>query len=96
MAILKNSEAREILNLFELELNLLIQMNKLEKMAIRKRISNTILPLLEMDIHQVTVFMDIIEQKLHDLFDLFVDGYEFRKKLEKKISKMFKKRHWNS
>ena len=78
--------------MFEYELNLLLRINKLEKMEIRKRVKDVILPISEMDIKKANIFMEIVEEKLHDVFDLFIDGYEFRKKLERKLSKKFQNR----
>jgi hypothetical protein len=36
-----------------------------------------------MDIERPAIFMDIIEKKLHDILDLFLDGYEFGKNEQK-------------
>ncbi len=76
--------------MFENELNLLIRIDKLEKMEIRKIIKDVIIPISEMDIKKPNIFMDIVEEKLHDVFDLFIDGYEFRKKLERKLTEKLK------
>ena len=90
MASLKKKDIREILKMFENELNLLIRIDKLEKMEIRKKIKDVIIPISEMDIKKPNIFMDIVEEKLHDVFDLFIDGYEFRKKLERKLTEKLK------
>ena len=90
MATLNTKDIGEILKLFENELNLLLRMDKLEKMEIRKRIKDVIVPMLELDIQRPNIFMDIVEEKLHDVFDLFIDGYEFRKKLERKLTEKLK------
>jgi formylmethanofuran dehydrogenase subunit C len=90
MASLKKKDIREILKMFENELNLLIRIDKLEKMEIRKIIKDVIIPISEMDIKKPNIFMDIVEEKLHDVFDLFIDGYEFRKKLERKLTEKLK------
>ena len=90
MAHLSNRDIQDILKLFENELNLLIRKNKLEKMEIRKRIKDAVGPISEMDIRNSQIFMDIVEEKLHDIFDLFVDGYEFRRKLERKMTEILK------
>jgi hypothetical protein len=85
MASLKKRDIQDIIKLFEDELNLLIRLDKLEKMGIRKKVKDVIIPMLEMDIRKPNIFMEIVEEKLHDVFDLFIDGYEFRKKLERKV-----------
>lgn len=78
--------------MFEYELNLLIRMDRLKKMETRKRIKDVIIPLSGMGIKKPNIFMDIVEEKLHDVFDLFIDGYEFRKKLERKLTEILKNR----
>ncbi len=90
MASLNKKDIGEILKLFENELNLLIRIDKLEKMEIRKRIKDVIIPMLEMDIQKPNIFMEIVEEKLHNVFELFIDGYEFRKKLERKVIEKLK------
>ncbi len=90
MGSLNNKDIQEILKLFENELSLLIRLDKFEKMEIRKRIKDAIIPVSEMDIKRSNIFMDIFEEKLHDIFNLFIDGYEFRKKLERKLSEKLK------
>ena len=90
MATLNTKDIGEILKLFENELNLLMRIDKLEKMEIRTRIKDVIAPMLELDIQRPNIFMDIVEEKLHDVFDLFIDGYEFRKKLERKLTEKLK------
>lgn len=62
LASLKDTDVDEILNLFKKEIDLLIQMYKLEKMKISKKIPHAVLPFLAMDIQQPPIFMDIIEQ----------------------------------
>ena len=79
--------------MFENELNLLIRLDKLKKMEIRKRIKDAIIPISDMDIRKPNIFMDIVEDKLHHVFDLFIDGYEFRKKLERKLTEKLKDKH---
>ena len=91
MASLNKKDIGEILKLFENELNLLIRIDKLEKMEIRKKIKDVVIPMSEMDIKKPNIFMDIIEEKLHDVFDLFIDSYELRKKLERKLTEKLKR-----
>ena len=94
MAALNTKDIQEILKLFENELNLLVRIDKFEKMEIRKRIKDAIVPISEMDFRQSNILMNIVEEKLHDIINLFIDGYEFRKKLERKlIEKIKNKRH---
>jgi hypothetical protein len=86
MAKLSKNDMQEIMKLFDHELNLLIRIDRLEKMDFRKKINNIVLPILEMDIPHPTIFMDIVEDRLYDVLNMFIDGYEFRKKLERKVT----------
>ena len=81
---------QEIMKLFEDELSLLIRMDRIEKMDLRQRINNVVLPILEMNIPNSKFFMDIVEDRLNDVVKLFTDGYEFKKKLERKVRKKLK------
>jgi hypothetical protein len=90
MVFLKEQDIQEIMKMFEHELSLLIRMDRVQKMEIRKRITDVILPLSAMGIQQPKIFMDIVEDKLHDLIKIFLDGYEFKKKLARKVEKKFK------
>lgn len=90
MPSLSDNDIREILKMFEDQLNLLIRMDKLEKMDVRKKIMDVILPIFKLDIREPKIIMEIVEDKLHDVFDLFIDGYEFKKKLARKITEKLK------
>lgn len=81
----KEKAIQEILELFENQLNLLSRKDRLEKMEIRKRIRDVIQPTIRMDIRQPEIYMEIIEDKLEDVINLFFDGTEFKKKLASKI-----------
>ena len=54
-------------------------------MEIRRRIRDVIQGTIRMDIRHPEIYMEIIEDKLDDVFNLFFDGTEFKKKLAKKI-----------
>jgi hypothetical protein len=90
MVFLKEQDIQEIMKMFEHELSLLIRMDKVQKMEIRKRITDVILPLSSMGIQQPKIFINIVEDKLHDLIEIFLDGYEFKKKLARKVEEKFK------
>ena len=68
-------------------------MDKLEKMKLRKEISDTVRPVLATGIRQPKIFMEIMEDKLRRVFDLFIDGYDFRKKLERKFREEIKQKN---
>ncbi len=78
------------MKMFEHELSLLIRMDNVQKMEVRKKIRDVILPLSAMGIQQPKIFMEIVEDKLHDLIEIFLDGYEFKKKLARKVEEKFK------
>lgn len=90
MAKLRKKDIQQILKLFEDELNLLIRQDKLEKMRIRKEIKDAVMPMAMLDIREAKIFMDIVEEKLHDVLDQFLDGYEFRKKLHREVAEILK------
>ena len=89
-SINKQKAIQEILELFENQLSLLIRMDKLEKMEIRKRIRDIVLSTMGMDIRHPKILMNIMEEKLQDVLNLFQDGLGFRKKLARKIDQKFK------
>ncbi len=90
MATLNRQDILEILKMFEDQFGLLFRIDRLEKMEIRKKTKDAVMPLAGMDIKHASIFMDILEEKLHDVFPLFVDGYEFRKKIERKVTEILK------
>jgi hypothetical protein len=86
----KEKAIQEILELFESQLNLLSRKDKLEKMEIRGKIRDVIQSTIRMDIRHPEIYMEIIEDKLDDVFNLFFDGPEFKKKLARKINQTLK------
>ena len=90
MASLNRQDILEIFKMFEDQLNLLVRIDRLEKMEIRKKTKDAVMPLAGMDIKHSSTFMDILEEKLHDVFLLFIDGYEFRKKMERKVNEILR------
>jgi len=90
MPKLSKNDMQEIMKLFDHELSLLIRMDLFEKIDLRKKINNIVLPILEMDIPHPKIFMDIVEDRIHDVLDIFIDGYEFKKKLERKVNEKLK------
>lgn len=91
MAKLKQKEIQDLLRLFDRELNTLSQMSKIEKMKIRKRVVNAISTTSALNIKKTDLFMSTLEGKLYDVFDLFLDGWGFREKLEKKFNEILQK-----
>lgn len=83
-------EIEAILKLFERELSTLNRLSKIEKMKIRKRVANSILPALNMSQSEPDVFLNIVENKLKDVFDMFFDSWGFREKLHTLVDKIKK------
>jgi len=86
----QHQEIEAILKLFERELAMLNRLSKVEKMKIRKRVANSILPALTLSNSEPDAFLNIVENKLKDVFELFFDAWGFRKKLHNLIDKINK------
>ena len=74
MALYQHKDVESILKLFELELSTLNRLSRIEKMKIRKRVANAILPALAASTSEPDLFLNMFENKLIDVFDLFFDG----------------------
>lgn len=86
----QHKEIEAILKLFERELSTLNRLSKIEKMKIRKRVANSILPALTMSNSEPDVFLNIVENKLKDVFDMFLDAWGFREKLHNLLDRINK------
>ena len=93
MARYQHKDVESILKLFELELSTLNRLSRIEKMKIRKRVANAILPALAASNSKPDMFLNMVENKLRDVFDLFFDGWGFREKLHQQIEKIKKARN---
>ena len=92
MARYQHKDVESILKLFELELSTLNRLSRLEKMKIRKRVANAILPALAASNSEPDVFLNMVENKLRDVFNLFFDGWGFREKLHKRVEVIVKEK----
>ena len=92
MARLKHKDKLEILGLFEQELSTLVRMTKVEKMKLRKRIFNVVVPALAAPSLSSEVFMGTVENKLYGVVNHFLDPSEFHNKLALKVDEILKKR----
>jgi hypothetical protein len=92
MARLKHKDKLEILGLFEQELSMLVRMTKVEKMKLRKRIFNVVVPALAAPSLSPEVFMGTVENKLHGVVTQFLDASEFHNKLVQRVDEILKKR----
>ncbi len=92
MARLKQKDIQDLLRLFDNELNTLSRMSKIEKMKIRKKVVNALSTASALHIKKSDLFMSTLEGKLHDVFDIFIDGWGFREKLDRKINEILQKK----
>jgi hypothetical protein len=88
----QHTEIEAILKLFEKELATLNRLSKTEKMKIRKRVANSILPALKMSNSEPDMFLNIVENKLRDVFDLFWDAWGFRERLHTLLERINKRK----
>lgn len=91
MARLKQKDIQALLRLFEYELNTLSRISKIEKMKIRKKVVNALSTASAMNIKKSDLFMSTLEGKLYDVFDIFIDSWGFREKLDRKINEILQK-----
>ena len=77
----QQKEIEAILKLFEKELATLNRLSRVEKMKIRKRVANSILPALAASNSEPDIFINIVESKLKDVFALLIDAWGFRERL---------------
>ena len=92
MARYQHKDVESILKLFELELSTLHNLSRVEKMKIRKRVANAILPALAASNSEPDMFLNMVENKLRDVFDLFFDGWGFREKLHQRVNNIIKQK----
>jgi hypothetical protein len=87
----RQSEIEDILKLFEKELATLNRLTRIEKMKIRKRVANSVIPALSASKSEPDAFLNIIETKLRDVFNMFIDGWGFRQNLRQQVGKINKR-----
>ncbi len=91
MARLKQKDIQDLLRSFDYELNTMSRMSKIEKMKIRKKVVNALSTASALHIKKSDLFMSTLEGKLHDVFAIFIDGWGFREKLDRKITEILQK-----
>ena len=92
MAHYRHKDVESILNLFELELASLNKLSRVEKMKIRRRVANAVLPALSACRSKPDIFLNTVELKLRDVFSLFFDGWGFRQTLRQQVDSIIKTR----
>ena len=88
----QHKEIEAILKLFEKELATLNRLSRVEKMKIRKRIANSILPALAASNSEPDIFINIVENKLKDVFALLIDAWGFRERLHSLMDRINEKK----
>ena len=86
MSGLKNQDIHKIIQLFENELCMLPKVTRTDKMKLRKKILNTLMPLLNepgVSPHSIALRID---SKLEDVLSLFLDTNLFRSKLTRLLN----------
>jgi hypothetical protein len=81
MRALKDQDVQRIIQLFENELAMLPRVSRTDRMKLRKKITNTLMPLLQDSTVTEQRIMQRIDAKLSDVLALFFDPNLFRSKL---------------
>lgn len=80
---LGRSNVEQIYKMFERELMSMPKLDKIEKMKIRKKITDVLKPALETRNPKAKMILALVDDKLRDVLRLFFDEYEFRNRLER-------------
>ena len=80
---LGRSDIEQIFKMFERELMSMSKLDKIEKMKIRKKITDVLKPALEARNPKAKMILALIDDKLRGILRLFFDEYEFRNNLER-------------
>jgi hypothetical protein len=81
MRRLKGHDIQQLVQLFENELSMLPKVNRTDKMKLRKKILNTIMPLVNEPNVTPHAIVQRIENRLEDVLALFLDTSFFKTKL---------------
>ena len=81
MKRLKGQEIQKVIQLFENELGMLPKVNRTDKMRLRKKILNTLMPLLNAPGVTPEIVAQRVENRLEDVLALFIDPNLFMSKL---------------
>ncbi len=91
MAQLNQDDIQDIIKIFENELSTLRGIPKIEKMKMRKRVVNVLNPALRTSNPRADAIMRIVDDKLDDVLDLFLDRHGFKKKFSYSLSEKLRK-----
>ncbi len=81
MSSLRGTDIQQILQLFENELGMLPKVNRTDKMRLRKKILNTLAPVLNSPGATSRAILQRVDSRLEDVLELFLDAELFRAKL---------------
>ncbi len=81
MAHLGKQDIEELFEMFEAELRLLWEMDRLEKMRLRRRIINVLWPIVNASSLDVDIVVGTIKDRLGDVIRLFRDRRRFMENL---------------
>jgi uncharacterized protein HemX len=81
MSQLKGQDIQQVVQLFENELGMLPRVNRTDKMKLRKKILNSLTPLLNEPDITAQAIIQRLESRLEDVLALFIDRNLFKAKL---------------
>ena len=81
MSGLRNQDIQQIITLFENELVMLPNISRTDKMKLRRKISNVMMPMLNEPGINAQAIMKRVDSRLEDVLALFFDSNQFRYKL---------------
>ena len=98
MPKLRHRDIQDVIHLFDNELSMLSRVSKVEKMKLRRKITNVVLPALSSPSIAPEIFVNSIEEKLSDVINLFMDQWGFKEKLLLKVRELAEKEadQWSS
>ena len=98
MPKLRHRDIQDVIRLFDNELNMLGRISKVEKMKLRRKITNVVQPTLSSPSINPEIAVGSLEEKLSDVIKLFMDPWGFKEKLVLKIRELTEKEdeQWSS
>lgn len=78
---LKGHDIQQLVQLFENELSMLPKINRTDKMKLRKKVLNTLMPLVNEPDAAPQAIVQRVENRLGDVLALFLDPGHFKVKL---------------
>jgi hypothetical protein len=97
MPKLRHRDIQDVIRLFDNELNMLGRISKVEKMKLRRKITNVVQPALSSSFNP-DIVVSSLEEKLTDVIKLFMDPWGFKERLGLKLRELSDKEEgqWES